>query len=450
MPFLLWASTEFPNVDALGGYEDDRLYFSAFSAPKSDQAFRSSAARGSLDFLPFSVERAAFEHRFGEVPADETRWFQLKVGPKGDLPMVLGLDGPGPSLNISTGSALSDSALGLMHTTIDEVLLRRQRNEDLLRDGLESLSGRRLSVVAIDVGQGSLAALVDPGGYPALFFDLGWPLNFNAATRPHLKPNLDRLRAPVVLSHWDWDHWALAIHQATWVGRGGSGRWRIQWESDALDRPWLVPGIGPLWGDVSIGAAHMALAFKLASMGHLFVWPASVKEVVTSHFTVTRTAGGPHKSVNQNGLAMVVHDRISDPGDGLPTDPDDTLRAVLLPGDADYPFIPYLTPGTTAPFRYQGLLATHHGGRFSATTSLVAEPHGVLVASCGHTSYGHPKQDAQITYLTEGWRHQALTRNRLLSPMAMATGDCPRGNAALSTADVRDAGGLYPTWDARQ
>ncbi len=56
-----------------------------------------------------------------------------------------------------------------------------------------------------DVGQASFVTFLDAKGAVLGHFDAGWPISYNAHTAPAKAPAITG-KAPVILSHWDWDH----------------------------------------------------------------------------------------------------------------------------------------------------------------------------------------------------------------------------------------------------
>src|SRR5690606_4797359 len=102
------------------------------------------------------------------------------------------------------------------------------------------------------VGQGNCIGLTDNNNIPYAYFDIGNGCNrnahtFNAAFRPCLS-----FMPPIILSHWDQDHYETAMLNArTW------------------DCKWLAP--------------HQQLtntAYRLANMliarGNLTIWPSGL------------------------------------------------------------------------------------------------------------------------------------------------------------------------------
>ena len=67
------------------------------------------------------------------------------------------------------------------------------------------------AVAVYDVGQGAATALLS-GGLPTLYFDLGGSAIGNWRSFPQpLQRFCITDDPPVVLSHWDWDHWSSAL-----------------------------------------------------------------------------------------------------------------------------------------------------------------------------------------------------------------------------------------------
>ncbi len=267
-----------------------------------------------------------------------------------------------------------------------------------------------IRVNVVDVGQGNLNA-IQSGSDTHLFFDLGWPTTFqDRAGLPRFKPNLSsgsESTAPVVLSHWDWDHWGMAIDTVIFHRGGGS---TITWHIPALDRPWIVPGIGSDWGGVKLRPLHWRFVRELNRRGQLYLWPASHSEMEFDYVSIYRTReisrGRRANDPNQNGLAMVVHERR--PSDSA------RLKGILLPGDADFINIPILHV-SRVPYKFNGLVATHHGAAFTyqGCPSTFSNFARVAVSVGYKNGYRHPRKMALATYVARGWTHQARTDYRL-------------------------------------
>lgn len=190
---------------------------------------------------------------------------------------------------------------------------------------------------------------------------------------------------PVILSHWDTDHWVSAT----------SGRF-----PKALGRKWLVPR-------QKLGPSHLSLARKLNSKGNLLIWPHGIKFLPIKGIGEIFKCEG--KSLNNSGL-------------GLLTTFDN--KRILLPGDADYKYIDrkFLVG-------LDGLVSTHHGAKTSgiAYPTPKTYPNTNCVYSIGQkNSYKHPKLVSLRGHKSVGWI------NRLYTPR----GHCAIGYTSKSKSPI--------------
>ena len=218
---------------------------------------------------------------------------------------------------------------------------------DQVIGALQSLAHEQISAAAVyDVGQGGCNAVISDAGFPLLYFDLGGGVQANRGTYALAdRPFCFTRDPPVVLSHWDWDHWSSA-----------------QRDPRAHDVTWIAPR-------QPIGPANARFAGKLK---HLLLWPGHgplpVGPVLLEHCT------GASSNRNESGIAILLHDP---DGDGR----------MLFPGDAGYASVPSATGAFTS------VVLPHHGG--ATAGGAVVDPdgsvHGRLVCSAGPcNSYGHP------------------------------------------------------------
>jgi hypothetical protein len=220
--------------------------------------------------------------------------------------------------------------------------------EDELADALSGARARQ-AVAIYDVGQGCCMALID-AGRPTLYFDFGGGVLRNRGTfPPALRSFCFRDEPPIVLSHWDFDHWS-------------SG----QRDPRALDRTWIVPR-------QRMGPSHTTFLGQILARGRVHVWPNGLVSVRSGDATVERCTGS-RRGRNDSGLAVVVHD-----GDGE--------ARVLLPADAGYDHVP------SAAGAFASLAVPHHGGRASARA--VPGSDGRASGRCVYSygagnSYAHP------------------------------------------------------------
>lgn len=136
-------------------------------------------------------------------------------------------------------------------------------------------------VAVYDVGQGAASALI-AGMAPRLYFDLGGGVQRHHNTFPKaLKRFCYTHRPPVVLSHWDWDHWSSGAR------------------FEATNLTWIAP-------NQKLGAAHAVFAANVASYGRLLIWPpdAGKMSFARGHARILQCTGNGR---NHSGLALEVY-----------------------------------------------------------------------------------------------------------------------------------------------
>lgn len=261
---------------------------------------------------------------------------------------------------------------------------------------------KQLSVAVYDVGQGNCNAIVDEYAHPRVFFDLGWPANFHKATCPTLKPDFFscgyKNEAPVVLSHWDMDHWAFAIQQSRFQRSTLTSQY--DWNLKALSRFWIarVPQSVPNF----IGPMAMSFLFELYNSDHRFgirsilLWPEGTEKIEFNSGWIEACSPGPNQKNdrNNNGLAMFVR-------------PKSRRSSIVLTGDADFSSIPSFRK--KRPPSISGIVAPHHGAKITSNYLPLpknAATSKVIISVGGGNTYGHPKQDALDAYNYVGWNVQ--------------------------------------------
>lgn len=228
-----------------------------------------------------------------------------------------------------------------------------------------------------DVGQGSCNAAL-AGSLPVLYFDFGGGVLRDLRTFPAvLQAFCLTASPPIVLSHWDWDHWSSANRHPP-----------------AYHQTWIVPRQGG-----SLGAVHLTFLGRLLQWARaLLVWPPGLPSVAAGAYELLRCTGPP-SSRNDSGLALVV-ERVFD---GM-------AARLLCPGDAGYQRI----PGGLGSFTH--VVVPHHGGQTHAKA--VPTPDG---RTCGRLvySYGpgnsHRHPSSAVRSLHDGhWapRKQLQTEDR--------------------------------------
>ena len=223
-------------------------------------------------------------------------------------------------------------------------------------------------VATYHVGQGGCNAICDNHGRPKLYFDLGGGTTSNAETYPPGFVICHFGQQPVVLSHWDMDHWATGDRDPA-----------------CLDHPWVVP-------DQSVGPTHLKFASRLHAHGNLHVWPAALPRLKAGSLEIVRCTG---RSRNNSGLAAIVELV----GSGS------TAYPVLLPGDARYSKIPL---GSHCSFG--ALVASHHGSKSGGAPPPPHPGRHQLVYLYGApNSYHHPDAAALAVHSATGWSHSMGT-----------------------------------------
>jgi hypothetical protein len=231
-------------------------------------------------------------------------------------------------------------------------------------------------VEVVNVGQGNCNALCDSTGAPLLYFDFGGGCLANAKTYPAGLTFCFRKKAPVVLSHWDFDHWYSGDVHAT-----------------ACTLEWFAP-------NQRIGTRTRKFVNRLKKSKVLRIIPKTIAPFVVSGATFDFCIG-PANSKNDTGIACFAAV---------------AGAAVLCPADAEFRYISSV--GTK---KWDALVATHHGSNH--TGSPIPSPAGLsspIAFSFGtRNSYHHPGTTALGLY--SAWR-------RL---------DTPAGHIALGGAHGR-------------
>jgi len=313
--------------------------------------------------------RQVLESRGNDPQGDDDRgpttWFEIGLDPGGnDAGIYHGLFAAAEPVGIEYISKAPGAAAAQLNRAFDlgSHAARPQQIANTLSQHL-----RRIDWIGVyDVGQGSANGLCNVQGVPLAYFDLGGGVLANAATFPAAFQNICfTMQPPVILSHWDWDHWSSAARFP---------------KSQSL--AWIVP-------NQQLGAVHATMAAAIATTGTLLVWPAGLPTMRVSQVTIEKCTGTSGR--NNSGLALLV-------------DGPNGERPILLTGDARYSAIP---SGFVDPM---SIVVAHHGAdmRSKATPNC---PHHV--ASRVAYSYGpantfaHPRTCTYGNHQANGWQHRA-------------------------------------------
>lgn len=229
---------------------------------------------------------------------------------------------------------------------------------------------RRISkgneITVYDVGQASCSSIGNDRHLTG-FFDVGWPLNFNARTippntrHPNFTVSLFTLkRMVVILSHWDWDHY--------YYGRRNSNFHKMQWIAPAQ-----IVGPGALkFANVLLRAGRLHLIRNIRS------------SIPINHLSLFK-GNGPPANLNDSGLALLCRRKGG---------------SIFLTGDADYAQI--TLPART---RLNGVVIPHHGGPMNTQppNPRTRNISRAIVSYGNGNWYRHPDQAVMTAHQNAGW-----------------------------------------------
>lgn len=352
------------------------------------------------DWQPSMVEIepgaiATFGQSLGVVLDDlEGRWFRVVLGSEG-------LPARRYASPIEPGVATRVGSLEPLHPRVEAQVARlseldSQEFPDATPQQIDAALRAHQSadrVACYHVGQGNLNAICDASAQPLVYYDLGGGALANAKTYPSAFRACTVGTPPVLLSHWDTDHWVTARKDPRW-----------------LSHTWIAPR-------QKVGPTHRQLARDIKQNGTLLMWPSAVASRTAWFGEVARCTG---TSRNDSGLAARIDLASGD--------------RVLLPGDADYGAIP---AALTA--NLNGLVAAHHGAAMKsappAAQSGPAPSAYVAISYGARNSYKHPASQARADLRAAGWRVQYLTPNGGVQFLAHTPKQppCSGGNCSLKT-----------------
>lgn len=372
----------------------------------------SARYRSDFDLLALRVPFQSVAQRFPNIAEMPAHWAKIEVAShatRDSIPaevVMFGTNDQAIFLHIVSASPIKlDDHESKIFMLEGEPLSPESLIEGVLNFSLQSAES--LAVAAYDVGQGNCNAIIDEYEHPRVYFDLGWAPNFHARTRPSSQPAFfscdDKAVAPVVLSHWDMDHWCYAIARTQF--NPANLTTLHKWNPAALNRIWIarapLPGTKPLGPLAQSFYTALSSTLRMPGIPTMLLWPNNCSRIRFSDgwLEACVPASPLTHDRNNTGIAMFVRPKGKGP-------------AILLTGDADFPSIPSLTSNTR--LRLAGMVAPHHGSNI--TTGAVPSPAPgspkTLVLSVGDKNqYGHPKVDALRAYTLAGWNGVA-TQNR--------------------------------------
>jgi competence protein ComEC len=220
---------------------------------------------------------------------------------------------------------------------------------------LRPIFSRTKTLLVRDVGQANFITLRDDGFDTVAHFDAGWPLVFNGRTVPRKFPVIDA--APVLLSHWDWDH-LHAYHSVMAL----------------QDCHWYAP-------DQEIGPNKYKVALALHDKNLLHVYPHTAA-IKTPHGSLLVGKGA---SLNDSGFAVELSLEAN--------------RDALLVGDGAYRSFAGGKPSKA----YDFLVATHHGAKFDGPPPTANGARQCVISVGRGNVYRHPVASAVRAHRRRKW-----------------------------------------------
>ena len=368
----------------------------------------------------FHIEASGAEHPWiAELPEVRDLWVELHLSASGEheVDVFRGLFDPEPEVALISDAPrlIQNSKLSMQLSTAFDMKHWPDASDAELEGLFSSIPLPPIEqLISFDVGQGTASCLACDCGLPICYFDLGCGVYRNARIRPHNIQFCNCSDPPIILSHWDEDHWA------------GADR-----DPKCLQATWVAPR-------QKIGPRHTTFASRiLQQRGSILIVPAPVPvgaTIVTwngpcQEITLSRATG---RGRNDSGLVMQVWNRCED-------------KNWLLAGDADYQHIPNL------PCESAAISVPHHG----ATKCRVSPPapsdtgESRLLYSFGpgnkHGRYGvsHPRRATVDAHVKAGWRSPGWTSG--------TPGDAVAHGTTLATAQHPSThlGWVAAGWDRK-
>ncbi|MFT7573221.1 MAG: beta-lactamase superfamily II metal-dependent hydrolase [Paracoccaceae bacterium] len=213
--------------------------------------------------------------------------------------------------------------------------------------------GQCISGIVHDVGQASANSFSTDKG-KTIYFDVGRPLWFQGFTMNKNKklPTPDESNGDlIILSHWDWDHYAYG-----------------RFDPDFHKVNWIAPS-------QIVGPSAYKFAKKLHDQNKLYLFHGSLKNPIQCPaFKLYRDGSKPK---DRNGSGLVAEIRLKD------------NRLILLTGDCDYVTCAQLSPNAT----YDRVIIPHHGGASGGNPPKIKKhTRNPFIVSYGlNNKYRHPK-----------------------------------------------------------
>jgi beta-lactamase superfamily II metal-dependent hydrolase len=318
----------------------------------------------ALFLTRISTTPRRLEQLFGLEPINvkESDWFHIQLQREPNmprawlLPFVGGYE-PQPPVNAVVVDRLDDDSeiVGRLENSCVAPQAERIEGDDALATLVSAVDRGDLRITALDVGQAACVAF-STGSRTFGYFDVGAPMFFNKRSFPRRFRHTIADRGFVILSHWDFDHFALAFQYPELK--------RLKWF--APEQP-----VGP-----NTARFQRSLGSRLKFVSG---------DIDLGKLLLKRCSGTSPRDRNSTGYAARIE--LDDAG-------------ILLPGDADYQSIP-----STIKIGANRLMMPHHGGTGTAPPAPGGSAKAIAVASYGlPNTYHHPDENQVDAHRRAGWR----------------------------------------------
>lgn len=370
-------------VDALPERPRSRLsmHLDAVDAEAFDRDPGSITEASALYLVRLMTTPRRLAQLFQLENVKEGHWLELELERTRNMPRTWLLPStdnftPGPPINTVRIARLDDESeqAARLRKSCLAIEATRVKISDGLSPALPLAPRRDLRITVVDVGQAACVAF-SVGTQTFGYFDVGAPLFFNRRSFPRRLDHQVAKNGFVILSHWDFDHFALVYQRP-----------------QLLTLDWYAP-------EQPVGPNAARLQKELGRRLHFISGDMMSRNVI-----LTRCTGTSPGDRNATGYAMRI--RLGN-------------TKVLLTGDADYQWIPSnISSGANR------LAIPHHGGAGSAPPPPRRGDHAIAVASYGKpNTYRHPDESQIQAHRDAGWRIRRTAAHGL--PVL------PRGNRVL-------------------
>ncbi|QIP05609.1 ComEC/Rec2 family competence protein [Bradyrhizobium symbiodeficiens] len=343
-------------------YSRLNLVLDAVDADEYDRVLGAPIDRMSLAIIRITTTPNRLQNAFRliRVPV-EGDWVEVKLERRDNFPIAwlttLADDYQGAERLNVVEMRIVDGAEPGGHLRASVDMKAADKRDSSLLEEFKRLSDFELHVRVVDVGQASCNAVHSgrSSTSPVLaYFDVGAPLFFHHSSLP--SPFAEPLRVfdsgVVILSHWDFDHYAQAL-------RSSSRLRQLKWY--APRQP-----VGP-----------NAIAFQNSLSSLTILDLPSYREGQVGIFK----CNGPTNDRNHSGYVMRIGNE---------------QNASLLTGDASYEVI-----ARQATVGIQGLTIPHHGGSGGAKPFTGSGP--AVVSYGAPNKYKHPNDGVIGAHQKSGW-----------------------------------------------